>query len=121
MSDTSAEIHASKRSIGRHASSPVGMPRRGWWQIVKRVARRFGEDNLSLVSAGVAFYALLGLFLGSSICARTTLIRSSRIGVLAERVLRRLEEARGTIDNPWTCERAATPTVAGIRSEVRRA
>ena len=62
MSDTSAEIHASKRSIGRQASSPATMPGRGWWQIVKRVARRFGEDNLSLVSAGVAFYALLGLF-----------------------------------------------------------
>ena len=62
MSDTSAEIHASKRSIGRQASSPATMPGRGWWQIIKRVARRFGEDNLSLVSAGVAFYALLGLF-----------------------------------------------------------
>jgi hypothetical protein len=36
-------------------------------------------------------------------------------------VLSRLEEARGTIHNPWACEHAATPNVAGIRSEVRRA
>jgi membrane protein len=63
MNDRSTEIQANgERSIGRQASSPAAMPGRGWWQIVKRVARRFGEDNLSLVSAGVAFYALLGLF-----------------------------------------------------------
>jgi len=49
-------------SIGRRAHSPAEMPRRGWWQIVKRVARQFGDDNLPLISAGVAFYALLGLF-----------------------------------------------------------
>jgi len=48
--------------IGRHARSPGAMPRQGWWRIVKRVVRRFGDDNVSLISAGVAFYALLGLF-----------------------------------------------------------
>jgi membrane protein len=44
---------------GRDAHSPWRMPRAAWWQIVKRVWFETGKDNVSLVSAGVAFFAFL--------------------------------------------------------------
>ncbi|WP_295882848.1 YihY/virulence factor BrkB family protein [uncultured Thiohalocapsa sp.] len=47
---------------GRDAISPMVMPGRGWWQILRRVLRRFMQENLGLVAAGVGFYSLLGLF-----------------------------------------------------------
>jgi membrane protein len=48
--------------LGRDAQSPLQIPRRGWWNILQRVTQRFMGENLSLVAAGVGFYALLGLF-----------------------------------------------------------
>jgi membrane protein len=33
-----------------------------WWDIVKRLWTRVREDNISLLSAGVAFYAMLSIF-----------------------------------------------------------
>ena len=51
-----------KNKYGYRASSPSEIPLRGWWHIVKRVAARSSNDNLSLVAAGVAFYALLAIF-----------------------------------------------------------
>lgn len=47
---------------GREADSPLVIPGRGWWQITRRVLRRFMQDNLGLVAAGVGFYSLLALF-----------------------------------------------------------
>jgi len=44
---------------GRDAHSPWSMPRAAWWQILKRVWVETGKDNVSLVSAGVAFFAFL--------------------------------------------------------------
>ncbi|MBY8823288.1 YihY/virulence factor BrkB family protein [Sphingomonas colocasiae] len=44
---------------GRDARSPWAMPRAAWWQILKRVWFETGKDNVSLVSAGVAFFAFL--------------------------------------------------------------
>lgn len=44
---------------GRDARSPWMMPRAAWWQILKRVWVETGTDNISLVSAGVAFFAFL--------------------------------------------------------------
>src|SRR5947209_19088391 len=38
-------------------ASPKGM-----WEILKRVFIRMGNDNLTLVAAGVAFYGLLAIF-----------------------------------------------------------
>jgi membrane protein len=49
---------------GRQAEWPSEIPARGWWDIVKRVWTRVGEDNVSMMAAGVAFYALLSLFPG---------------------------------------------------------
>jgi len=47
---------------GRQAAHPHEIPAAGWLDIGKRVMRSQTEDNLSIVSAGVAFYVLLALF-----------------------------------------------------------
>ena len=47
---------------GRNASSPTQMPWRGWLDIARRVWQRLDEDNVSILSAGVAFYAMLAVF-----------------------------------------------------------
>lgn len=52
------------QSRGAEAARPGEIPRSGWWSVLKRVFGNVGEDNVSLVAAGVAFYALLALFPG---------------------------------------------------------
>jgi membrane protein len=47
---------------GRSAERPGEIPARGWRDILWRVWERIGRDNISVVAAGVAFYALLALF-----------------------------------------------------------
>jgi membrane protein len=46
---------------GRSADRPSGIPRRGWWDILKRVATGISEKNLSLAAAGSAYYAFLAI------------------------------------------------------------
>jgi len=50
------------QSVGRDATRPHHIPLAGWWQIAKRVVAKAGSDNLSVVSAGCAFYALFAIF-----------------------------------------------------------
>lgn len=54
---------------GRDAHSPWKMPRAAWWQILKRVWAETGKDNVTLVSAGVAFFAFLSFvpLIGSTV------------------------------------------------------
>jgi membrane protein len=47
---------------GRDAENPTEIPAKGWKDVAVRVKREVKEDNLGLVGAGVAFYALLALF-----------------------------------------------------------
>ena len=47
---------------GRDAKRPHHIPLRGWLQVIQRVWLESGRDNLSVVSAGCAFYALFALF-----------------------------------------------------------
>ncbi len=47
---------------GRAAENPTQIPAKGWKDVAVRVKRQVKEDNLGLVGAGVAFYALLALF-----------------------------------------------------------
>jgi membrane protein len=47
---------------GRGAETPKDIPKRGWRDILMRVKRQMAEDRLSIVAAGVAFYALLAVF-----------------------------------------------------------
>jgi membrane protein len=47
---------------GRQADVPQQIPARGWLDIAKRTAREVKADQVPLLGAGVAFYALLSLF-----------------------------------------------------------
>jgi membrane protein len=49
---------------GRDAQSPRRIPPRGWIDILRRVKGQISRDRLSIVAAGVAFYALLAIFPG---------------------------------------------------------
>jgi membrane protein len=47
---------------GRQAEVPQQIPPRGWKDIAKRTAKEVKADQVPLLGAGVAFYALLSLF-----------------------------------------------------------
>lgn len=47
---------------GRHASRPRELPLRGWKDIAVRAKNKSSSENLSIVSAGVAYYSLLAVF-----------------------------------------------------------
>jgi membrane protein len=49
-------------SRGRDARAPREIPAAGWRDVLWRVKERISADNLSIISAGVAFYALLAIF-----------------------------------------------------------
>jgi membrane protein len=49
-------------AAGREADRPGEIPPRGWFAILKRVKAEVKEDNVPLLAAGVAFYAMLALF-----------------------------------------------------------
>src|SRR6476659_11089092 len=46
---------------GHLAESPGEMPRRAWKDILARTYKRTWDDNVALVSAGVAFYGFFAL------------------------------------------------------------
>lgn len=48
-------------ALGRRAATPTEIPPRGWWEIGKRTANKFGENELMSEAASVTFYALLSL------------------------------------------------------------
>jgi len=47
---------------GRSAKRPSQIPKKGWRDIALRVKNQISSDNLTIVAAGVAFYAFLALF-----------------------------------------------------------
>jgi membrane protein len=47
---------------GRDATRPYHIPLKGWWQVAERVLSEASRDNLSVISAGCAFYALFAIF-----------------------------------------------------------
>ena len=47
---------------GREAERPSQIPPRGWFAILKRVKAEVKQDNVPLLAAGVAFYAMLAIF-----------------------------------------------------------
>lgn len=77
---------------GREADRPAQIPRRGWKDILIRTKEQIAEDNLSMIAAGVAFYAFLALFPG--IVALVSIL-----GLVAEPadVERYVESARGVL------------------------
>jgi|APTNR8051073442_1049403.scaffolds.fasta_scaffold06566_9 membrane protein len=47
---------------GEYADRPLAIPRAGWRSVLYRVKSQLGEDNIGILSAGVAFYAFLASF-----------------------------------------------------------
>lgn len=47
---------------GRSADRPAEIPSHGWRDILLRVLRRISADNVTLVSAGIAFNAMFAMF-----------------------------------------------------------
>jgi membrane protein len=47
---------------GHLAETPRDIPASGWWSILKRVYASLSSKNISVLAAGVAFYAMLAIF-----------------------------------------------------------
>lgn len=47
---------------GGRAETPVQIPPRGWWQVVKRAFKESSTDNVPMLAGGVAFFAFLTVF-----------------------------------------------------------
>ena len=43
------------------AHSPADIPPRGWKEVFKETWKKAGKDNITLIAAGVAFYAFSAL------------------------------------------------------------
>lgn len=56
------EPSASADDRGRDADAPSDIPKQGWKDVAVRVKGELKEDQVPLLSAGVAFYLLLALF-----------------------------------------------------------
>jgi membrane protein len=46
---------------GRQAEQPTDVPAKGWKDVLVRTKSEAKRDNVTLLAAGVAFYALLAL------------------------------------------------------------
>jgi YihY family inner membrane protein len=47
--------------MGQTAVSPWSLPRRAWGKVLKRTWDEAGEDNISLIAAGIAFYGFTAI------------------------------------------------------------
>ena len=67
----SSEVEAERKEPGRGrgARTPSEIPRAGWRDILLRVWQRLGDDNISLVAAGVALNTLLAVFPAMAVLA----------------------------------------------------
>ena len=52
---------AHEHGRGRNATRPSEVPTAGWLDILTRTKQQLGEDNLSIVGAGVAFYGFVAV------------------------------------------------------------
>lgn len=52
---------AHERGRGRNAEKPTDVPGEGWLDILSRTKQQLGEDNLTIVAAGVAFYGFVAV------------------------------------------------------------
>jgi membrane protein len=56
-----ADAERNPDPYGHHAESPGEIPKRAWKDILARTYKRTWDDNVALVSAGVAFYGFFAL------------------------------------------------------------
>ena len=64
MAESASEPPENADDSGRNAGSAPQITARTWLDISKRAVRQISGDHLPLISAGVAFFFLLGLFPG---------------------------------------------------------
>ena len=55
-------MNIASKNRGRTAREPEQIPAAGWWDIIVRVYKDVGRDNISLVAGGLAMYAVLSVF-----------------------------------------------------------
>ncbi|HEX3018942.1 MAG TPA: YihY/virulence factor BrkB family protein [Chitinispirillaceae bacterium] len=58
----SAKKSSNEDNHGILAKTPAEIPKRGWYDIFKRVTKEISKDNISIIAAGVAFYSFLAIF-----------------------------------------------------------
>ena len=46
----------------RAPDKPTKLPRRSWWDVLKRTLREFREDNLTDWAAALTYYGVLAIF-----------------------------------------------------------
>ena len=83
---------------GRSADRPSAIPASGWRDVLWRLWAQIGEDNVSIVAAGVAFYVMLALF--PAITAFVSLF-----GLISDpnQVQEQFENLRGVVpDDAWS-------------------
>jgi membrane protein len=49
------------RRPGERAEAPTNIPATGWWQVTRRAFKESTADNVSILAAGVAFFAFLAI------------------------------------------------------------
>ena len=64
-----ADAESKEPGRGRSARTPSDIPKAGWRDILLRLWRKIGDDNISLVSAGVALNTLLAVFPAMAVLA----------------------------------------------------
>ncbi len=42
--------------------SPTGLPKRSWWEVLKRTVAEFKDDNLTDWAAALTYYGVLSIF-----------------------------------------------------------
>jgi membrane protein len=53
---------STEAASARGPEGPTDLPKRSWWETVKRAAREFQDDNLTDWAAALTYYAVLSLF-----------------------------------------------------------
>jgi membrane protein len=106
---------------GRAADTPRRIPAAGWRDVLWRTKNEMSRDNLSLVAAGVAFYALLAIF--PAIAATISIYGLVADPQTIEQQLAATseilpEQARSMIQQQLTRIASAAPTALGFASVV---
>jgi membrane protein len=47
---------------GRHATQPLQIPRKGWYDILRRTYQEMQQDRVLSIAGGVSFFVLFAIF-----------------------------------------------------------
>jgi len=88
LSTTDTVSEALAQGRGRGAHQPLKIPPSGWWDVLRRVFARINEENVGVLAAGSAFYAMLAIFpaLGAIVTLYAYVSDPSDVQALFDRV-----------------------------------